>query len=102
MSFNQQYDVPGLFDFLTNTPENGLRKMLVDNKVFTDVHFSLLIKVIRASDSAKFCEHVEKTDFPKIKFGPAEIKLKEKFWNDCFTYISSKGLLNPAQKKNAA
>ncbi len=102
MGFNQQYDVPGLFDFLTNTPETGLRKMLVDNKTFTDVHFSLMMKVVRTCDETKFCEHTEKTDFPKVKFGAAEIKLKEKFWNDCFTCLSSKGLLNPAQKKHAA
>ncbi|HEY8270681.1 MAG TPA: hypothetical protein VIG33_07305 [Pseudobdellovibrionaceae bacterium] len=102
MGFNQQYDVPGLFDFLTNTPEAGLRKMLVDNKAFTDVHLSLLMKVVRACDVAKFCEHVEKTDFPKVKLGPAEIKLKEKFWNDSFTWLATKGLLNPAQKKHAA
>ncbi|MGZ3748591.1 MAG: hypothetical protein ACXWRE_14365 [Pseudobdellovibrionaceae bacterium] len=101
MGFSQQYDVPGLFDFLTNTPEAGLRKMLVD-KAFTDVHFSLLMKVVRACDEVKFCEHTEKTDFPKIKFGPAETKLKEKFWSDCFTCLSGKGLLNPSQKKHIA
>jgi len=102
MGFNLQYDVPGLFDFLTNTPETGLRKMLVDNKTFTDVHFNMMMKITRACDEAKFCEHAEKADFPKIKFGPAEIKIKEKFWNDCFTCLSGKGLLNPAQKKHAA
>lgn len=102
MGFSQQYDVPGLYDFLTNTPESGLRKMLVDNKSFTDVHFSLLMKVVRGCDETKFCEHAEKADFPKVKFGPAEIKIKEKFWNDCFTHLAGKGLLNPAQKKAAA
>ena len=102
MGFNLQYDVPGLYDFLTNTPESGLRKMLVDNKTFTDVHFSMLMKVVRAGDEAKFCDHAEKTNFPKIKFGPAETKIKEKFWNDCFSYLAAKGLLNPSQKKNAA
>jgi len=102
MGFNLQYDVPGLFDFLTNTPEAGLRKMLVDNKTFTDVHFGMLMKIVRSCDVTKFCEHAEKTDFPKIKFGPAETKLKEKFWNECFSHIASKGLLNPAQKKTAA
>lgn len=102
MGFSLQYDVPGLYDFLTNTPEAGLRKMLVDNKTFTDVHLSMLMKIVRACDEAKFCDHTEKNDFPKIKFGPAEIKVKEKFWNDCFTCLNAKGLLNPAQKKNVA
>lgn len=101
MSFSQQYDIPGLFEFVTNTPEGGLRKMLVDNKSFTEAHFNLLMKVARAGDEAKFCEHVEKCDFPKLKFGPAETKIKDKFWNDCFTVLNSRGLLNPSQKKSA-
>jgi hypothetical protein len=102
MGFNQQYDVPGMYDFLTNTPESGLRKMLVDNKAFTEPHFNLLMKLVRNCDETKFCDHAEKMDYPKIKFGPAEIKLKEKFWNDCFTCLSAKGLLNPSTKKTAA
>jgi len=102
MGFNQQYDVPGLFDFLTNTPQAGLRKMLVDNKTFTEAHFNLLTKVLSACDVTKFCDHAEKTDFPKIKLGPAETKIKEKFWTDCFNCLQAKGLLNPAQKKTAA
>ena len=38
-----QYDIPGLYDFLHQTPEQGLRKMLVDNKTFTEPHFNLKI-----------------------------------------------------------
>lgn len=102
MGYGQQYDIPGLYEFVTHTPEAGLRKMLVDNKTFTEAHFNLLMKVARACDEAKFCEHVEKADFPKVKFGPAETKIKEKFWNDCFGVLNSRGLLNPAQKKTAA
>src|SRR5690349_14573768 len=91
-----QYDLPGLYDFLTNTPEGGLRKMLVDQKPITDVHFNMLMKVIRNCKVDQFCEHVEKKDFPKIKFSPNEIKLKEKFWDECFKTFESRGLLNPA------
>ena len=102
MGFSQQYDVPGMYDFITNTPESGLRKMLVDNKSFTEVHFNMLLKIVRNCDETKFSDHAEKSDFPKIKFGPNEIKLKEKFWADCFSCLAAKGLLNPSQKKNAA
>jgi hypothetical protein len=97
-----QYDVPGLFQFLANTPEQGLRKMLVDQKPMTDVHFNLLMKVVRSGDEAQFCTHVEKKDFPKIKMGPAEQKLKEKFWDDCFKTFEARGILNPATSQKAA
>jgi hypothetical protein len=96
-----QYDVPSLYQFIIQTPEQGLRKMLVDNKTFTEVHFNLMVKVARACDEAKFTEHFEKCDFPKVKMGPAEMKIKEKFWADCVTVCKSRGLLNPAQKAAA-
>ena len=97
-----EYDVPGLFEFLHQTPEQGLRKILVDNKTFTDAHFNLLKKISSNCDVAKFTEHFEKKDFPKLKFSPAEQKVKEKFWDDCVAICKSRGILNPAQKTSAA
>lgn len=97
-----QYDLPGLYEFLTQTPEQGLRKMLVDGKPVTDAHFNLLIKILRACKVEDFCSHCEKTDFPKIKMGPAEQKLKDKFWQDCMQAFQARGLLNPAMPKKAA
>lgn len=97
-----QYDLPGLYDFLQHTPEQGLRKMLVDGKPMTDVHFSLLLKVVRGCKVEEFSAHCEKEDFPKLKFGPAEMKLKEKFWKDCMTAFNSRGLLGPALPSKVA
>ncbi len=97
-----QYDIPGLYDFLHQTPEQGLRKMLVDSKSFTEPHFNLMIKILRACNQTQFSEHFEKSDFPKIKLGPAEIKLKEKFWADCVVIWKSRGLLNPGLPQKAA
>ncbi len=97
-----QYDVAGLFQFLSQTPEQGLRKMLVDNKPFTEPHFNLLLKVVRAGAEAQFCEHFEKKDFPKVKMGPAEQKIKDKFWDDCITACQSRGILQPSVANNAA
>ena len=94
------YDLPGLYQFLSQTPEQGLRKMLVDQKPITDVHFSLLIKLVRTGEVG-FCEHADKKDFPKIKFSPNETKLKDKFWDDCFQTFKSRGILNPAGTKAA-
>jgi hypothetical protein len=91
-----QYDLPSLYDFLLHTPEQGLRKMLVDGKPMTESHFSLLLKVVRGCKVEEFATHCEKEDFPKIKFGPAETKIKEKFWKDCMAAFATRGLLNPA------
>lgn len=96
-----EYDAPGLYEFLQHTPEQGLRKMLVDGKPFTEAHFSLMIKIVRGCDEPTFCQHFEKCDFPKIKLGPAEQKIKDKFWEDCVTCFKSRGILNPAVKKAA-
>ena len=96
-----QYDYAGLYQFLHQTPEQGLRKILVDQKSFTDAHFNLMLKVVRGCDEATFCTHAEKTDFPKVKMGPAEMKVKEKFWQDLTTVCSSRGILGPAQKAAA-
>ncbi len=90
-----QYDTAGLFQFLSQTPEQGLRKMLVDQKPITDAHFNLLLKVVRAGAEAQFCEHFEKKDFPKVKMGPAEQKIKDKFWDDCIAACLTRGILQP-------
>ncbi len=97
-----QYDLKGLHEFLNQTPEQGLRKMLVDQKPMTEAHFTLLLKIVRTGGVDEFITHAEKEDFPKIKLGPAETKLKDKFWKDCFQTFSSRGILNPAAPTKAA
>ncbi len=96
-----QYNIPSVYQFLLHTPEQGLRKILIDPKGLTDVHFSLMIKIIRNCPEALFCEHFEKSTFPKVKFSPAEIKIKEKFWNDLIQTLNQRGLLSPADKAAA-
>ena len=96
-----QYDVVGFYQFLSQTPEQGLRKMLVDQKTFTEAHFTMLQKIVRSGESA-FCAHFEAKDFPKVKFGPAEQKLKDKFWEDCVSACKSRGVLQPGTAGKAA
>jgi hypothetical protein len=90
------YDTQSLHDFLCSTPEGGLRKMLVDKKNITDVHFNLLMKIVRAGEAEQFGEMVEKKEFPRIRMSPAEMKLKEKFWDECFVVFKERGILQPA------
>ena len=94
---NTNYDASLVHQFLVQTPESALRKMLID-KSFTDVHFSMLIKVLRHSNESQFLEHFHNSTFPKAKFNANEINLKEKFWPDCIACLNAHGLLSPAQK----
>lgn len=97
-----QYDAPNLYNFLTHTPEAGLRKMLVDGKPFTETHFNIMMKMIRACSETQFTEHFEKQDFPKMKMNAGEIALKEKFWPEAITTWNNRGLLTPAIASRAA
>lgn len=91
-------DYSSLYQFLSNTPEGGLRKMLADPKSFTDSHFTLLLKVVRAGDEAHFIQCIEKSEFPKVKYSPGETKIKEAFWGDAIKTFQSRGLLGPIPK----
>ena len=94
---NTNYDATMVHQFLTQTPESALRKMLVD-KSFSEVHFNMLFKTIRACNEAQFCDHFYNSTFPKAKYNANEINLKEKFWGDCVACLNSRGLLSPATK----
>lgn len=96
------YDTYSLYDFLFHTPESGLRKMLRDNKNMTDVHCNLLFKIVKSSTPDQFNECFEKRSFPRIRFSPAEDKIKEKFWDSCITTLLDRGVLQPAQLHKAA
>ena len=97
-----QYDTHGLHDFLFNTPEGGLRKMLVDKKNMTDVHCNLLIKIVKSTTADQFSECMDKRDFPRMRFGPAEMKIKEKFWDNCMVTLLERGILQPAGPQKMA
>jgi hypothetical protein len=94
-----QYDYAGLYQFLHQTPEKGLRQMLVDQKTFTEVHFQLLMKIVKLSNEQGFIGHIEKSDYPKMRFGPAEEKLRDKFWQDCSSWFLQRGILSTTTKK---
>ncbi len=97
---NSSYDANLVYQFLTNTPESALRKMLIE-KAFTETHFNLLMKVLRNSNESQFCDHFYNSTYPKAKYNANEINLKEKFWGDCVVALNVHGLLSPAQKSAA-
>lgn len=97
-----EYDLLGLHDFLIHTPENGIRKMLVDREKFTDAHCNLLLKIAKGCSSEEFAFHFEAENFPKVRFGPAEQKIKERFWGECTSILLERGILQPAVTNKAA
>lgn len=97
-----QYDTKTLHEFIMQTPESGLRKMLVDKVRMTDIHFNLLLKVARGCSFEQFEEHFTKATFPRLRFGPAEEKIKEKFWKDCEAVFLDRGILQPSQAQKLA
>lgn len=94
---NSNYDANLVYQFLIQTPESALRKMLIDTK-FSQNHFSMLMKIVRASNEDQFCAHFYNSDYPKSKFSAAEIALKETFWQSCVLVLNQHGLLSAAQK----
>lgn len=94
---NSQYDALLVHQFLVNTPESALRKMLI-NMHFNEVCFNFLMKVAKGSSEAEFCEHFNAESFPKIKLSAKEIAIKETFWANCVKVLNQHGLLSPAQK----
>lgn len=98
---NSNYDANLLHQFLTQTPESALRKMLVD-KQFSEQHFNMLVKILRSTNEEQFCENFTNATFPKAKFNANEINLKDKFWDDCVKALNSHGLLSPATPQKVA
>jgi len=94
---NTNYDANLIHQFLVQTPESALRKMLVDAK-FTQDHFNMMIKILRAGNENQFCDHFYNSTYPKAKFNAKEIGLKETFWQSCVQVLNQHGLLSPAQK----
>ena len=93
-----QYDPHEIHGFLSQTPEKGLRQIMLDPKNFTEAHFNMLMKILRTCSKDTFVECFEKNEFPKIKFSPNELKLKETFWNACCSSLASKGIITPVDK----
>lgn len=98
MSHN--YDGAALHQFLNQTPESGLRKLLIEG-TFTQSHFNLLLKIVRQTDETTFAKHFTALDFPKLKYNANEINLKEKFWDDCIKVCNQRGLLSETIKTAA-
>ena len=97
-----QYDTQTLHEFLAQTPESALRKMLLDRQLMTDAHCGLLFKLVKSCDAATFGLHLDRQDFPRVRMSPAEEKIKEKFWETCTATLLERGILQPSSTQKLA
>jgi hypothetical protein len=93
-------DILSVFNFMKDTPEGPLRKMLVGGEM-TDAHFRLLLKVVRGCGAPEFVEAFNSESIPKVRLTPAEYPLKETMWPVCKKKLQSIGLLNATAAKAA-
>lgn len=92
-------EIKSVCDFLKQTPEGSLRKMLVAGEV-TDAHFRLLMKLVKGGPESDFVDAFTKEDIGKLRLSPKEAPLKDTLWPVCKKKLIALGLL-PADKKAA-
>ena len=86
-------ELSSLYEFLSHTPEGGLKKMLVEGE-FTEAHLRILLKLAKGGgDQSSFIDAFEKEDLSKIKLSPKEAPLKAQFWKHCKGRLTSVGLI---------
>lgn len=93
-------DILSVYNFLKDTPEGPLRKMLVGGEM-NESHFKMLMKMARGCNQGDFVEALNNESIPKVRLTPAEIPLKETVWPICKRKLVSLGLLGaevPAPK----
>ncbi len=93
-------DVQSVYDFMKDTPEGPLRKMLVGGEL-TDAHFRMMMKIVRGCGAPEFIEAFNSESIPKIRLNPPEYPLKETLWPVCKRKLQSIGLLNATAAKAA-
>jgi hypothetical protein len=93
-------DIASVFQFLKDTPEGPLRKMMVGADL-TENQFRLFLKVVRGCPEPIFIEMFKAEDFPKIRMTPAELPMRETLWPICKKKLAVLGLLAASTKAAA-
>lgn len=89
-----QSEILSVYNFLKDTPEGPLRKMLVGEEL-SDAHFRVLLKITRNCSEEEFVDAFNNESIPKVRLTPAEYPLKETVWPISKKKLQGVGLLNP-------
>ena len=93
-------DIQSVYDFMKDTPEAPLRKMMVGGEL-TEAHFRMMMKIVRGCGAPEFIEAFNQESIPKIRLNPAEYPLKETVWPICKRKLEGLGLLASSTAKAA-
>ncbi len=96
----QDSDIMSVFNFLKDTPEGPLRKMMVGGEM-TDGHFRLLMKMVKSGGDSQFMECFQSEGMPKIRMTPQELAMKETIWPIAKRKWVELGLLSSQDSKAA-
>jgi hypothetical protein len=90
-------EIINVLNFLKQTPEGSLRKMLVGGEL-TDNHFRLLMKLAKGGPEADFVDAFTNDSMGKLRLSPKELPMKETLWPICKKKLLTMGLLPPEKK----
>ena len=90
-------DLKGLHAFLRQTAEGNLLKMLVGGKM-SEAHVRSMLKIARAVNEDDWAVHWQAGTFPKVKFNPGEVAIKETMYAVCGDAFAKVGLITPVKK----
>ncbi len=99
MSYEEEMNT--LHNFLLQTNEGNLKRMLVDGNM-TEAHLRLLLKIAKNVGHSEFKGCYEREDFPKVKMSASENDIKEGFWAVCKSTLQSRGLIGATPAAQAA
>ncbi len=94
-------EVVSVHNFLKQTPEGNLRKMLVDAQL-TDAHFRLLMKLAKGGTEADFIDAFQNDSMGKLRLNAKEAPMRETLWGVCKKKLISLGLLPATSTQKAA
>lgn len=94
---HSETDISSVYDYLKDTPESALRKMMVGQD-FNENYFRVLMKIVRGCSQNEFIEVMNAETIPKVRLTPAEVPLKEHIWPLTKKKLSLLGLLGPEIK----
>jgi hypothetical protein len=94
---HSESDISSVYDYLKDTPESALRKMMVAND-FNENYFRVLMKIVRACSQAEFIQVMNSETIPKVRLTPGEVPLKEHVWPLAKKKLTTLGLLGPEMK----
>lgn len=92
-----QDELMSIYTFMKSTGEGNLKKMLVSGK-FTELHFKVLMKIVRSCKDTEFADHWINNTFPRLKLAGPEIAVKEALWGLSVDAFVTVGLLNKTAK----